>query len=75
MEEPVEVSGARFAVLVEREAETGGWIASCRELPGCVTWAPTVEEVRRDIREAIGDCLAVRGGIIPRSTQPPGSDG
>jgi predicted RNase H-like HicB family nuclease len=41
----------RFAVVFER-AEAN-WAAYVPDLPGCVTTGPTLQETKRNIREAI----------------------
>ena len=40
--------------------EDGVYIAECPAIPGCVSQGRTEEEVRRNIREAIRECLEVR---------------
>jgi predicted RNase H-like HicB family nuclease len=41
----------RYAVVIERA--DGNYSAYVPDLPGCVATGPTIEEVERDIREAI----------------------
>ena len=51
----------RYTVVLEREAD-GGYVATVRALPGCVSQGDTRDEVTRNIREAadlyIEDCIA-----------------
>lgn len=42
----------QFKVLIERD-ETGWYVASVPELPGCHTQAKTLEELRPRVREVI----------------------
>ena len=48
-----------FTVLVH-EAEEGGYWAEVPELPGCVSQGETLDELRRNVAEAIDLCLAIR---------------
>ena len=41
------------------KAEEGGYWAEVPALPGCVSQGETMEEVTRNIREAIQGCLSV----------------
>jgi predicted RNase H-like HicB family nuclease len=41
-------------------AEEGGYWAEVPALPGCVSQGETMEEVTRNIREAIQRCLDIR---------------
>jgi len=41
----------RFAVVFEKAPSN--WAAYVPDLPGCVTTGPTLEETKRNIREAI----------------------
>ena len=42
-----------YHVPYERD-DTGWWVASIREVPGCHSQGPTIDEVRRRVREALG---------------------
>jgi predicted RNase H-like HicB family nuclease len=42
-----------FAVVVEKEPEDDGYLAYSPTLPGCFSNGQTIEEARRNIREAI----------------------
>jgi predicted RNase H-like HicB family nuclease len=41
----------RFAVVFERASSN--WAAYVPDLPGCISTGPTLEETKRNIREAI----------------------
>jgi len=41
------------------KAEEGGYWAEVPALPGCVSQGETMEEVTRNIREAIQGCLSI----------------
>lgn len=56
--ETVRVSGQKFSVTVERDPETDWYVASCAEIPGCVTQGKSLDEARTMIRDAIQECLA-----------------
>ncbi|MCY3941020.1 MAG: type II toxin-antitoxin system HicB family antitoxin [Gammaproteobacteria bacterium] len=45
--------------VVVHEAEEGGYWAEVPAVPGCVTQADTLEELREYIHEAIEGCLSV----------------
>ena len=48
----------KYAIVIERgENNLSAYVP---DLPGCVTTGRTVEEIERNIREAIKECLAVR---------------
>jgi predicted RNase H-like HicB family nuclease len=51
-------------VLV-RPAEEGGFWAEVPALPGCVSQGETVDELRRNIREAIEGWLLVENDAVP----------
>jgi len=40
--------------------EDGVFVAECPAIPGCVSQGATADEAERNIRDAIGECLAVR---------------
>jgi predicted RNase H-like HicB family nuclease len=46
--------------VVVHDAKEGGYWAEVPSLPGCVTQAETMEELQRNLREAIAGCLSVR---------------
>lgn len=49
----------KLKVVIEPDAEDGGYVASCPALPGCHTQGETIAEARRNIREAIRLCVEV----------------
>ena len=53
-----------FDVVIERDEE-GLYVASVPQLPGCHTDATSLDELMRDIREAIELCLEVDGQQSP----------
>ncbi len=44
---------ATYTVVVERDLESGWYVGSVPALPGCYSQAPTIEELDRNIQEAI----------------------
>ncbi len=50
----------KFAVIVEKD-ESGCYVASVPELPGCHTQAKTLDELTRRIKEAIEAYLEAEG--------------
>ena len=59
----------RYAVIFEKAPEN--WAAYVPDLPGCVTTAPTLEETRRLIAEAIEfhiEGLRLNGDPVPEPT-------
>lgn len=53
--------------VVVHEAEEGGYWAEVPAVPGCVTQADTLDELRKNIHEAIEGCLSVEVRDIPIS--------
>ena len=47
-----------FEIVIEREEEDEGYLAYSPTLPGCFSNGKTVEDARRNIREAIQQHLA-----------------
>ena len=45
--------------VVVHEAEEGGYWAEVPTIPGCATQGETMEELMRNLREAIEGCLSV----------------
>jgi predicted RNase H-like HicB family nuclease len=45
--------------VVVHEAEEGGFWAEVPAIPGCATQGDTMEELRKNLREAIEACLTV----------------
>lgn len=59
-----------FEIVVEKEAEGGGYTAYSPTLPGCFSNGLTIEEARRNIREAIHQhiqSLLAHGQPIPQN--------
>jgi predicted RNase H-like HicB family nuclease len=42
-----------FELVVEKEAEDEGYMAYCPSLPGCYSNGKTIEEAKRNMREAV----------------------
>ncbi len=62
---------AEFLVNIE-PAEDGGYIASCLQLPGCVTQGETIDETMAMIKDAINGYLASlrkHGDPLPSSIE------
>jgi len=59
----------RFLVLLEEE-ETGGYVAECPTLPGCISEGDTRDEAIENIKDAIRTSLETRKdlNIEPRVT-------
>ncbi len=53
--------------IVVHEAEEGGYWAEVPAIPGCASQGETMEELERNIREAIEGCLSVPIESIPTS--------
>jgi predicted RNase H-like HicB family nuclease len=47
-------AGARYTAVYERDAASGWWVASVKEVPGCLTQGPSLGSTRERIREALG---------------------
>ena len=45
--------------VVVHEAEEGGYWAEVPAIPGCATQAETVEELMKNVQEAVEGCLSV----------------
>lgn len=46
--------------VVVHEAEEGGYWAEVPAIPGCATEGDTIEELMRNLKEAIEGCLSVQ---------------
>ncbi len=58
----------RYTVVLEPDAEEGGYVVRVPALPGCVTQGETVAEALENARDVIGlwlEELAARGQPIP----------
>ena len=51
--------------VVVHVAEEGGYWAEVPAVPGCVTQADTLDELRKNVHEAIEGCLSVEVRDIP----------
>lgn len=49
----------RFTVTLE-DAEEGGYVVQCVEIPGAISEGETIAEAMANIQSAIADILAVR---------------
>jgi predicted RNase H-like HicB family nuclease len=59
-----------FEIIVEKEAENGGYAAYSPTLPGCFSNGKTIEDAKRNIREAIQQHIAsllAHGQSIPQN--------
>jgi predicted RNase H-like HicB family nuclease len=59
-----------FEILVEKEPEDEGYFAYSPTLPGCTSNGKTIEEAKRNIREAIQshlETLQAHGQPIPQN--------
>ena len=54
-------SRAQYRVAYERDANSGWWVATVPDLPGCLTQGRTIEQTRKRIREAIAVRLDIAG--------------
>jgi predicted RNase H-like HicB family nuclease len=45
--------------IVIHEAEEGGYWAEVPAIPGCATQGATIEELLKNVREAVDACLSV----------------
>lgn len=59
-----------FEIVVEKEPEDPGYLAYSPTLPGCVSNGASIEEAKRNIREAIQQHIAsllAHGQAIPQN--------
>lgn len=59
-----------FEIVIEKEAEDEGYLAYSPTLPGCFSNGKTVEDARRNIREAIDlhvESITSHGQPVPQS--------
>ena len=54
--------------VIVHEAEEGGFWAEVPAIPGCATQGETMEELLRNVQEAIEGCLAV--DVEPTKVSP-----
>jgi predicted RNase H-like HicB family nuclease len=45
--------------VVVHEAEEGGYWAEVPAIPGCATQGDTLEDLMKNVHEAVGGCLSV----------------
>ncbi|MGK2964230.1 MAG: type II toxin-antitoxin system HicB family antitoxin [Tepidiformaceae bacterium] len=59
-----------FEIVIEKEPEDPGYFAYSPTLPGCFSNGATIEEARRNMREAVQghlEALMARGDDIPQN--------
>ena len=59
-----------FEIVIEKEAEDEGYLAHSPTLPGCFSNGKTIEETKRNIRQAIQqhiEVLHAHGQPIPQN--------
>jgi predicted RNase H-like HicB family nuclease len=59
-----------FEVVIEKEAEDEGYFAWSPSLPGCVSQGRTIEEAKRNMREAVTQhitALIAHGEAVPQN--------
>lgn len=59
-----------FEIVIEKEAEDEGYMAYSPNLPGCFSSGKSIEEAKRNIREAIEqhvESLLAHGQPIPQN--------
>ena len=59
-----------FAIVIEKEVEDKGYCAYSPTLPGCFSNGKTIEEAKRNIREAVEQQIAsltTHGQSIPQN--------
>ena len=59
-----------FEIVIEKEPEDGGYSAYSPSLPGCFSNGRTIEEARRNVREAIQQhvtSLLAHGEPVPQN--------
>jgi len=59
-----------FEIVIEKEEEDGGYLAYSPTLPGCFSNGKTIEDARRNIREAIQQHVAsllAHGQPVPQN--------
>ncbi len=53
--------------VVVHQADEGGYWAEVPSIPGCATQGDTLEELLKNVREAVEGCLSVEVRDVPRS--------
>lgn len=65
----------RFRVVIEKDEESGGWVAQCVEIPGAISQGETLEEVTENIADAISELLTHREDEARRQVETSPSKG
>jgi len=61
-----------FQIIIEKEPDDAGYLAYSPTVPGCFSNGNTIEEARRNIREAIEqhlESMLARRQIVPQHEQ------
>jgi predicted RNase H-like HicB family nuclease len=61
-----------FEIVIEKEPEDAGYFAYSPTIPGCFSNGKTIEQAKRNIREAITlhlESLRAHGETIPQSNR------
>jgi predicted RNase H-like HicB family nuclease len=59
-----------FEIVIEKEPKDEGYFAYSPTIPGCLSNGKTIEQTKRNIREAVAqhiDSLRASGELIPQS--------
>lgn len=59
-----------FEIVIEKEPEDEGYLAYSPTLPGCFSNGTTIEEARKNMREAVQQHLAMlisQGQLVPQN--------
>jgi predicted RNase H-like HicB family nuclease len=59
-----------FEIVIEKEPDDPGYLAWSPSLPGCVSGGPTIEDAKRNMREAVMQHVAVlleKGEPVPQN--------
>jgi predicted RNase H-like HicB family nuclease len=70
-DQPAAPASIEFIITLEPDELDGGWVAECRDLPGCVSQGETQHEALENILDAIGGILTAR---MERQLPPEGAD-
>ena len=57
-----------FKIIVHKEADGGYW-AEVPVIPGCASQGDTLEELVKNVKEAIRGCLAANAEILDVDTE------
>jgi len=64
------MSSYSFEIVIEKEAEDSGYFAWSPALPGCLSQGGTIDEARRNMREAMTQhvaALIAHGEAVPQN--------